>query len=85
MLAARPQAKLDPAVLKAQIESLKKFVYTDATKTLPFGTMAPSDWKDAVTTLAEGGLVDKSLDPAAVFTNDLLDSKIIADLGAGKF
>jgi NitT/TauT family transport system substrate-binding protein len=85
MLAARPQAKLDPTVLRAQIASLKDFVYTDATKTLPFGTMAASDWKDAVTTLAEGGLVDKSLDPAAVFTNDLLDAKMIADIGAGKF
>ena len=85
MLAARPQAKLDPTVLRAQIESLKNFVYTDATKTLPFGTMAASDWKDAIAALGEGGLVDKSLDPAAVFTNDLLDTKIIADIAAGKF
>ena len=73
-------------MLRAQIESLKNFVYTDATKTLPFGTMAASDWKDAIQTLAEGGLVDKSLDPAAVFTNDLhRHQSIIADIGAGKF
>ena len=85
LIAARPQAKLDPGVLRAQVESLKNFVYTDATKSLAFGTMAASDWKDAVAVLGEGGLVDKSLDPATLYTNDLLDPMIIADLAAGKF
>jgi len=85
LIAARPQAKLDPTVIRAQVESLKNFVYTDATRNLPFGTMAASDWKDAVAVLGDGGLVDKSLDPELLFTNDLLDSKLIADFAAGKF
>ena len=85
LVAARPQAKLDSALLRLQVEIAQNFVYTDATRTLPFGTMAASDWKDAVGVLGEGGLVDKSLDPNSLFTNDLLDTRIIADLAAGKF
>jgi hypothetical protein len=47
--------------------------------------MAMSDWQQAVATLADGGLVDKTLDPATLFSNELLDPGLIADLAAGKF
>jgi NitT/TauT family transport system substrate-binding protein len=46
--------------------------------------MAAVDWKRAVDVLAEGGLVDKSLDSNAVFTNELIDAAIVADIAAGK-
>jgi NitT/TauT family transport system substrate-binding protein len=84
IIAARPQAKLDPGVLRGQIDALEKFSYTDATRSLPFGTMAMSDWQQAVATLADGGLIDKTLDPAMLFSNELLDPVLIADLSAGK-
>jgi NitT/TauT family transport system substrate-binding protein len=84
IIAARPQAKLDPGVLRGQIDALEKFAYTDATRSLPFGTMAMSDWQQAVATLADGGLIDKTLDPAMLFSNELLDPVLIADLSAGK-
>ncbi len=83
IMAARPQAKLANASLGQQIESLKAFAFTEATKSLPFGTMAASDWKDAVTVLADGGLVDRSMDPAAVFTNELIDTRIVAEIAGG--
>lgn len=84
MLAARPQAKLNPAVLKAQLVALKPFVDTEATKGKPAGTMVLSDWKTGVDTLAEAGLVERSLDPAAAFTNDMIDEKIVAEITGGK-
>jgi NitT/TauT family transport system substrate-binding protein len=84
IIAARPQAKLNPAVLRQQIDTLKDYALTDATRSLPFGTMAAVDWKRAVDVLAEGGLVDKSLDSNAVFTNELIDAAIVADIAAGK-
>jgi NitT/TauT family transport system substrate-binding protein len=83
IMAARPQAKLANASLDQQIESLKGFAFTEATKSLPFGTMAASDWKDAVAVLADGGLVDRAMDPAAVFTNELIDTRIVAEIAGG--
>ncbi len=83
IMAARPQSKLANASLGQQIESLKAFAFTEATKSLPFGTMAASDWKDAVAILADGGLVERSTDPAAVFTNDLIDTRIVAEIAGG--
>lgn len=85
IIAARPQAKLDPDVLRKQIESIKAFAKTKATEGEPFGIMAASDWKTALDTLSEGGLLDQKLTPEAVFTNDLIDKKIVSDLSAGKF
>ena len=85
LIAARPQAKLDPVATRGQIDTLKLFAYTEATKSLPYGTMAASDWKRAVEVLGDGGLVNKSLDSTSLFTNDLLDVKLIGDLAAGKF
>jgi NitT/TauT family transport system substrate-binding protein len=83
LIAARPQSKLDPASLRQQIESLKGFVFTEATRNLPFGTMAASDWKDAVAVLADGGLVPASTNPASIFTNEFIDARIVAEIGGG--
>jgi NitT/TauT family transport system substrate-binding protein len=83
VIAARPQSKLDPAALRQQIESLKGFAFTEATKSLPFGTMAASDWKSAVAVLSEGGLLPASTDPASMFTNEFIDARIVAEIGGG--
>jgi NitT/TauT family transport system substrate-binding protein len=85
IIAARPQAKLDPDVLRKQIESIKAFAKTPATEKLPFGVMAASDWQTAIQVLSEGGLLEQKLKPDDVFTNDLIDKKIVADIADGKF
>jgi NitT/TauT family transport system substrate-binding protein len=82
IMAARPQSKLDPKVLRQQIDTLKDFALTDAVKSLPFGTMALTDWQQAVKTLTEGGLLGQAVDAKDLFTNDLIDPKIVADVGA---
>lgn len=80
---ARPQSKLNAGVLRTQIDTLKGFVYSPATRNEPIGFMAASDWVDAIKTLSDGGLVAGSPDPAAFFTNDLIDRKIVAEVALG--
>jgi len=79
--AARPQSKLDPKVLRQQIDTLRDYASTDAVRGLAFGTMALADWQQAVTTLAGGGLIDKAVDPHDLFTNDLIDPVIVREAG----
>lgn len=83
VIAARPQAKLSPTVIRDQIETLKGYFYTPATKGKPFGIMAESDWKTALDTLAEGKLVPDGQKADAYFTNSMLDPAIIAALAKG--
>ncbi|QRG05943.1 ABC transporter substrate-binding protein [Xanthobacter dioxanivorans] len=80
---ARPQAKLNPAVLRTQIETLKGFVATPATNGKPMGVMAQADWAEALSVLADGGLVPAGQDAAAYFTNDLIDPALVARAAAG--
>lgn len=82
IIAARPQSKLDPKVLRQQIETLKAYALTDAVRALPYGNMALTDWQQAVSTLSQGGLLGQSVDPKDLFTNDLIDPKIVADVSA---
>lgn len=80
IIAARPQAKLNPGVLAQQIETLKEFAFTEATKNQPVGTQAAADWDEAIRVLVSGGLVEPSMDAAAVFTNDLIDPQLVASI-----
>jgi NitT/TauT family transport system substrate-binding protein len=82
IIAARPQSKLDPKVLREQIDTLKDYALTDAVRSLPFGTMAQSDWQQALTILSDGGLLGSPVEAKDVFTNDLVDPKIVAEVGA---
>jgi NitT/TauT family transport system substrate-binding protein len=85
IIAARPQAKLDPAILHKQIENLIAFQHTKASAGMPFGFMADADWKEAIDVLKAGGLLDKPVEPSGVFTNALLDKAMIEDMKNGKF
>lgn len=82
IMAARPQSKLDPKALRQQIDTLKDYARTDAVTSLPFGTMALSDWEQANKVLSEGGLLSGAMDPKDLFTNDMIDPKIVGDVAA---
>ena len=82
IIAARPQSKLDPKVLRQQIETLKDYALTDAVKSLPVGTMAQSDWQQATKVLSEGGLLGQAVDAKDLFTNEMIDPKILAEVAA---
>jgi NitT/TauT family transport system substrate-binding protein len=83
IIAARPQAKLDPAVLREQIESLRAFVTTPSTKGLPMGFMTDEDWKQALDTLKDGGLIDHVDPPNTLYTNECLDANLVKEIANG--
>lgn len=76
IIAQRPQAKLDPKVLRGQIDSLKSFFPTAASKGLPMGVMADADWVAGIKTMSSVNLIKNS--PSKEFyTNDMLDRALI--------
>jgi NitT/TauT family transport system substrate-binding protein len=76
IIAQRPQAKLNPQVLRGQIDSLKSFFPTPASKGMPMGVMAEADWAAGIKTMASVNLI-KSAPSAEFYTNDLLDQALI--------
>jgi NitT/TauT family transport system substrate-binding protein len=80
IIAARPQARLDPKILRGQIDSLKPFFLTKASAGKAVGWMMEEDWAAAVKTLASAQLV-KSGGVGEFFTNALLDERVIAEVG----
>ncbi len=81
IIAQRPQAKLNPQVLRAQIEALKSFFVTPAAKGLPMGVMADADWVAGIKTMASVSLI-KNAPSAGFYTNDMLDQALIRKIGA---
>lgn len=76
IIAQRPQAKLDPKVLRGQIDALKGYFGSAAAKNLPIGMMADADWLQGIATMASVKLIKKA--PSSQFyTNDLLDRALI--------
>jgi NitT/TauT family transport system substrate-binding protein len=83
VVAARPQSRLQPAVLREQIELIRGYVATEATKGQPIGPMAEADWAEAAANLAAAGQIPKAEAADTYFTNTLLDTGIIADVAKG--
>jgi NitT/TauT family transport system substrate-binding protein len=79
IIAQRPQAKLDPKVLRGQIDSLRAFFDTPNSKGLPMGVMADADWVAGIKTMASVKLI-KDAPAAGFYTNDLLDRALIAKI-----
>ncbi len=59
--AARPNAKLNAAAMRAQIDSFVTFFPTPATKGMPPGTMAAADWAATLQTMRAGKLVPDTM------------------------
>ncbi len=81
IIAARPQARLDPKILRGQIDSVKPFFATKASEGKPIGWMADADWGAAVKTLSSAQLIKGGASGSDFFTNDLLDQRAIAEVG----
>ena len=74
IIANRPNSQLDPEILRAQIAQSGEFFDTPNTKGKPIGWQSPEDWKLAVASMTEAGLLKETLPPDAFFTNDLIGS-----------
>lgn len=73
---ARPNAKLNRAVMRAQVDDFITFFPTPSTKGMPPGQMAHPDWAEGLDTLVKGGLIKPSQDPDAYFTNTMFDAAL---------
>ena len=80
IIAQRPQAKLDPKILRAQVEALKSYFPTAATQGQPMGVMAEADWVAGIKTMASVKLI-KEGKASDFYTNNMLDPALIKKIG----
>lgn len=73
ILAMRPDAKLNPDVLRAQIQLTVDYFDTPATEGQPIGWQAEEDWEQALAGMEKIGLIATGWTTADYFTNDLVD------------
>lgn len=81
---ARPQARLNPDVLRGQIEELRKFVSLPNQSGSPTLALTAADWQSTLKVLGEVDLVPKDAVASDYYTNDLLKPKIISAVGKGE-
>lgn len=72
LLKHRPNANLNPAFMKAQVESFYPFLNTEATKDKPLLWMPPSDWQAAIEIMKEQKLVGPDADVESMYTNEFI-------------
>jgi len=82
MVAQRPQAKIDAANIRQQIDALRPFFETPNSKSLPVGVMSRADWDAAFKTLSGANLIPAGTDPSQYYTNELLDTATISRIGS---
>ena len=77
---ARPQAKLNPVVLRRQIETLKELRDTPSTQGKTVGLMTDTDWEKSIETLKQAELIDHANPPGFFYTNDLIDERLVQEV-----
>jgi NitT/TauT family transport system substrate-binding protein len=77
---ARPQAKLNPIVLRRQIETLRGLVVTPSSQGKTIGLMTDADWEKSVETLKQADLIDHIDPPGFFYTNDLIDERLVHEV-----
>ncbi len=81
VLQSHAAARLDPEIMRANLDVALRFLYTPATKNDPIGVQAASDWAEAIAVMEKAKVIGPGTKPADYFTNDYLDPKIIASIG----
>jgi len=72
ILAERPNANLDPDVLRGQIEAYRPFFDSPTVKNAPLGHQYDSDWAEAIRSMESAGMIKSGRKPADYYTNALL-------------
>ncbi len=72
IIAQRPNAKLDPDVLKGQLTAYRAFFESPTSKGLAIGRQADSDWAAAIQSMEQAGQIKPGHKPADYYTNALL-------------
>lgn len=73
IIEARSQQKLDPKILRSQIDAFVPYFTSDASKGLPIGVMADEDWQLAIKTMQDVNLLPAGTKPSDFYTNRYLD------------
>ncbi len=81
VLHSHPNARLDSGLLMDNLKVSLQFLTTPATKDMPIGMQSAVDWADAIAIMEKAKVIDPGTKPQDYFTNDYLDSKIIASIG----
>jgi NitT/TauT family transport system substrate-binding protein len=82
IVAQRPQAKLDKKVLRAQIEALRPFFQSPAAAGQPTGVPVAADWKIAVKTLSDAGLIKSIKDGNDFFAPGMVKPVVLKSTAA---
>jgi NitT/TauT family transport system substrate-binding protein len=72
VIAARPNAKLDPKVLQGQLDLYKAHIETENTKGRPLGWQSDKDWEAAIKTMETAGVIKAGRKPTDYFTNQFI-------------
>ncbi|WP_237717154.1 ABC transporter substrate-binding protein [Cupriavidus basilensis] len=72
ILAQRPNAKLDPQILLAQIQAYRAFFDSPTQKSLPIGKQSDADWAAAIQSMEQAGMIKPGRKPADYYTNAML-------------
>lgn len=73
IIAQRPDAMLDPDILRGQIELTIELFDTPATESEPIGWQAEEDWIAALESFERAGAIPPGWNVADYFTNDLVE------------
>lgn len=65
----RPGMTLDPDAIKGQLELMRPYFFTVATKGKRIGWQASSDWASAIKSMKDTGVITGTLKPEDYFTN----------------
>lgn len=73
IIAERPQAKLDPDLLRGQIVAYREFFDTPNTKGKRFGWQSDADWIAAIKSMEGAGVIKPGRKPTDYYTNQFVD------------
>lgn len=73
IIAARPDAKLDPDLIRGQVVAYKDFIETPSTKGKKYGWQSDQDWLDAIKSMEAAGAIKPGRKPSEYYTNALVD------------
>jgi len=73
-------ARLDPAVLKANLDVSLQFLYSPATAKLPIGIQSEADWASAIKIMENAKVIEPGSKAQDYFTNNYLDANTIMSL-----
>ena len=71
-LQQRPDARLDPDIIKPQVELCLTLMDTPSTAGKPIGWQSQTDWQNCLATQLDAGVIKPGLNPDDFFTNGMI-------------